>query len=102
MPKTFEVEITTSTHLNGTIQQDIHHAGQRIATQVLQTQDAQVQEALIKLGWTPPAGKQGNNAMSYLKELVKALDSAYISSWQSTAKWQEELDEAREFISEFE
>lgn len=34
-----------------------------------------------------------------LKALVEALDKAYISSWQSTAAWQKELDDAREFIS---
>lgn len=33
-----------------------------------------------------------------LAELVKALDNAFISTWQSTAAWQKQLDEAREFL----
>ena len=33
-----------------------------------------------------------------LKALVEALDKAFISSWQSTAGWQKELDEARQFV----
>ena len=28
----------------------------------------------------------------HLRELVAALDRAYISSWQSTAEWQKQLD----------
>jgi hypothetical protein len=35
-----------------------------------------------------------------LKELVKKMDDAYWSSWQSTGKFQEAWDEAREFIQE--
>jgi len=30
-----------------------------------------------------------------LQELVSALDNAFISAWQSTAAWQEQLDAAR-------
>lgn len=33
-----------------------------------------------------------------LRELVLALNSSYISSWQSTAGWQYELDKAQEYI----
>lgn len=33
-----------------------------------------------------------------LQALVIALDAAFISSWQSTAYWQSELDEAREYL----
>lgn len=33
-----------------------------------------------------------------LQQLVKALDSAFISSWQSTAGWQKELDQARAWL----
>lgn len=33
-----------------------------------------------------------------LQSLVAALDAAFISSWQSTAYWQGELDEAREYL----
>lgn len=33
-----------------------------------------------------------------LKDLVAALDSAFISSWQSTAAWQKQLDSARELL----
>jgi hypothetical protein len=37
-------------------------------------------------------------AEHHLKELVTALDRAFISSWQSTAAWQKQLDAAREFL----
>jgi hypothetical protein len=30
--------------------------------------------------------------------LVNALDSAFISSWQSTAAWQKQLDQLREVV----
>lgn len=33
-----------------------------------------------------------------LRELVKALDGAFISSWQSTHAWQVQLDEAKKFL----
>lgn len=35
-----------------------------------------------------------------LRSLVAALDAAFISSWQSTAYWQGELDEAREYLDQ--
>jgi len=35
-----------------------------------------------------------------LRELVQALDSAHISSWQTTAGWQKQLDEAKAHINE--
>lgn len=35
-----------------------------------------------------------------LQALVVALDSAFISTWQSTAYWQGELDEAREYLDQ--
>lgn len=38
-------------------------------------------------------------AESLLKVLVEALDSSFISSWQSTAGWQSQLDAAREWLS---
>ena len=37
-----------------------------------------------------------------LRELVKALDGAFISSWQSTAAWSKQLDAAREYLTEAE
>lgn len=33
-----------------------------------------------------------------LKELVDALDGAFISTWQSTHAWRDQLDAAREYI----
>lgn len=39
-----------------------------------------------------------NEAERLLQALVTALDAAFISSWQSTAYWQGELDEAREYL----
>jgi hypothetical protein len=35
----------------------------------------------------------------HLEELVKALDNAFISSWQSTAAWQQQLEAAKEFLA---
>lgn len=35
-----------------------------------------------------------------LSELVKALDGAFISTWQSTHAWQKQLDEAREYLKQ--
>lgn len=43
-----------------------------------------------------------NNPNQLLADLVKALDSAFISSWQSTAGWQKELDAAREYVERME
>ncbi len=40
------------------------------------------------------------NAESLLRDLVQALDNAFISTWQSTAAWQSQLDAAREFLRE--
>lgn len=34
-----------------------------------------------------------------LRDLVAALDGAHISSWQSTAAWQDQLDLAREHLA---
>lgn len=39
-----------------------------------------------------------NNQNELLANLVKALDSAFISTWQSTAAWQKELDAARAYV----
>ena len=36
-----------------------------------------------------------------LRELVSALDNAFISTWQSTADWQKELDYAKETLRQF-
>ena len=33
-----------------------------------------------------------------LQELVEALDRAFISSWQSTAAWQSQLDAGRAYL----
>lgn len=37
-------------------------------------------------------------SIGLLRNLVTALDKAYISSWQSTHNWQKELDLAREYL----
>ena len=39
-------------------------------------------------------------ALSLLKELVVALDKTYWSSWQSTARFDHQLNRARNFIAE--
>ena len=40
------------------------------------------------------------DAEELLKELVEAMDSAFISSWQSTHYWQKQLDAAREYLKQ--
>lgn len=39
------------------------------------------------------------DAPLYLSNLVNALDNAFISSWQSTADWSKELNEARDYLA---
>ena len=41
-------------------------------------------------------------AFELLKELANALDTAFISSWQTTAAWQKELNAALIFIADSE
>jgi len=43
-------------------------------------------------------GRTGSEAIAHLNALVKALDRAFISTWQSTAEWQMELDQARDWL----
>ena len=38
------------------------------------------------------------DAIELLKSLTKALNNAYISSWQSTAAWSQELEAAVAFL----
>jgi len=45
------------------------------------------------------AKKVDTETVEYLRELVTALDNAFISSWQSTAAWQTQLDAARDYLS---
>lgn len=44
-------------------------------------------------------GVRGGEAIEYLRELVTALEGSFISSWQSTAGWQKQLDAASEFLA---
>ncbi len=37
-------------------------------------------------------------AEQLLLALVEALDGAFISTWQSTAAWQQQLNAAREYL----
>lgn len=39
-------------------------------------------------------------ALPYLRELVDALDKAFISTWQSTAAWDKQLTNAREWLKQ--
>lgn len=39
------------------------------------------------------------SARAYLQDLVAALDSSFISSWQTTAGWQKQLDAARDYLA---
>lgn len=41
-----------------------------------------------------------SESLYHLRELVRALDNSFISTWQSTAGWQKQLDEAREYLAE--
>lgn len=40
-----------------------------------------------------------NDILDCLRQLVYALDNAFISSWQSTTGWQTELNKAREALA---
>ena len=42
--------------------------------------------------------KSGKEIEQLLRDLVSALDGAFISVWQSTASWQKQLDAAKEFL----
>ena len=42
------------------------------------------------------------DAIELLKNLTEALNSAYISSWQSTAAWSQELEAANVFLESLE
>ena len=49
--------------------------------------------------WRDPLGTADmDNPNQLLKDLVEALESAFISSWQSTAAWQKQLQTAREYL----
>lgn len=39
-------------------------------------------------------------AEKLLKDLVHALDNAFISSWQSTHAWQKQVEDARDFLGD--
>lgn len=41
---------------------------------------------------------QKEDAYELLKDLVKAMDLSFISSWQSTHGWDKELEAGRKFI----
>jgi len=41
-----------------------------------------------------------HDAVELLRALVDALDNAFISSWQSTAAWQAQLDAARAWLND--
>mgnify|MGYP003587032522 FL=1 len=42
------------------------------------------------------------DAIELLKNLTEALNNAYISSWQSTAAWSQELEAANVFLESLE
>lgn len=58
----------------------------KVALSIVRTHDQQ----------SAPSNEQ--TAMGLLRELVNAPSSAFITSWQSTAAWQKQLDAAREFL----
>jgi hypothetical protein len=47
-----------------------------------------------------PATIKESSASAHLADLVSALNGAYISSWQSTAAWQKQLDAARDYLAD--
>lgn len=52
-------------------------------------------------GWKlgPCMERKDCTPVALLRALVAALDGAFISSWQTTAAWQQELDAAREWLT---
>ena len=45
-----------------------------------------------------PKGQSSDSA-DLLNQLVRALDTAFISTWQSTAAWNKELTRARDWLA---
>ena len=43
-----------------------------------------------------------SDAIELLRDLVKALEGAFISSWQSTHAWKKELNASREWLDAME
>jgi lipase chaperone LimK len=61
---------------------------------------ADIREAwadMLSAAPTPPA--QDDEVLEVLRELVAALENAFISSWQSTAAWQAQLDAASALLT---
>jgi hypothetical protein len=46
----------------------------------------------------PAQAPRNSDAIEHLRALTTALDGAFISSWQSTHAWKEQLDAAKEFL----
>jgi len=54
----------------------------------------------LRIFATQPCARCGElEAVEVLRELVAALDGAFISSWQSTAAWSDQLNAARTFLA---
>lgn len=51
-----ESEVFTDGTIEQTVMAEVDGIRERIRTDVIRTQDQQVRECLIKLGWTPPSG----------------------------------------------
>lgn len=64
------------------------------------TPDAEAMKARIKQRFDElPCSAQSDEVEACLSELVMALDGAFISTWQSTADWQKQLDQARALLA---
>lgn len=46
------------------------------------------------------AAKNENSAKAHLQDLVTALEHTYWSSWQTTARFNNELEDAQRFLKE--
>lgn len=51
-----ESEVFTDGTIEQTVLAEVDGIRERIRTEVIRTQDQQVRECLVKLGWTPPTG----------------------------------------------
>lgn len=98
------------------VHQTLHHAAQKQTPVATQHRVPNVDSSGIVVGYSGwkegkglsgwpqrelyayPLTPQQDPALPFLRNLVGALDSAYISSWQSTHRWQDQLDAARNYV----
>lgn len=75
LTKPLMIHVNTSVLDGGVIETTIDMIGQ-ITRRVLRTQEAQIREALVSLGWTPPATKVAEEGLEPLRDTSPGLTEA--------------------------